>query len=148
MEIGRILFPSFLLLSAVAYGAAAQNFPHMDLQEGFGPGFFPSIVAAALCLLALAEAARRLVEHLSERGDRPSGGRRDLLNASLLAGVVVAAVLSMPVVGFVPASTALVFCLSVAMGMRPLWKSALASLLVAVSVHFIFSRGFAVLFVF
>ena len=148
MVSGLILFPLFLLLAALAYGVMAQDFPDMGLQEGFGPGFFPTIVAAIVCLFSLVECARQLIERRSEPGVAPSGAARDFLSSFILAGCVGAAVLSMPFIGFVAASAALVLILSITMGMRPLWKSVLVSLLIAAALHLVFSQGFGVLFVF
>ena len=143
---GLILFPFFLLLAALAYGVAAQNFPDMGLQEGFGPGFFPTIIAAVTCLFSLVECARQL--RRSEPDAAPGEAAHDFLNGFILAGCVVAAVLSMPFIGFVAASAALVLILSITMGLRPLWKSGLVSLLIAAALHLVFSQGFGVLFVF
>jgi len=54
----------------------------------------------------------------------------------------------MSVVGFIAAGAGLLLVLSVSMGMRPLWKSAAISALVAAGLFLVFNKGFDVVFAF
>ena len=73
---------------------------------------------------------------------------RELVATCLLVALIVATVFAIRHVGFIPAASGLVFALSLAMGMRPIWLSALASIAVALSTHFIFSGVFGLVLAF
>lgn len=149
--IGRIFFPSLLFFLALAYGLTAQRFPKMGLQEGFGPGFFPTIVTSMVGLFALIEAIRQVLEYRRTRavaGADWGVSFREISSSVIVVASVVAAVLAMPYVGFILASAALVLVLFIAMGMRPLWKSIPLSLFFAIGLFLIFSEGFGVVFAF
>ena len=73
---------------------------------------------------------------------------REFTNSLIVVFCVVAAVASMPYIGFIPASAAIVLVLSIVMGLRPLWKCVAVSLLLAVGMYLIFSEGFGVVFAF
>ena len=149
--IGRIFFPFFLFLLALTYGLTAQNFPAMGLQEGFGPGFFPTIIMAIIGLFALIEGMRQIAEYRRLKSSQKADwgiSFREFTNSLIVVFCVVAAVLSMPYIGFIPACAAMVLVLSIVMGLRPLWKSAAVSLLLAVGLYLIFSEAFGVVFAF
>ena len=149
--IGRIFFPFFLFFSAFTYGLVAQRFPTMGLQEGFGPGLFPTIITAIIGLFALIEGLRQIAEYRRSKSTEKADwgiSLREATNSLIVIFCVVASVLSMPYVGFIPASAALVLVLSIVMGLRPLWKSAAVSLFLAVGLYLIFSEGFGVVFAF
>ncbi len=149
--IGRIFFPFFLFLVVIVYGVTAQGFPVMDLQEGFGPGFFPTIIMAIAGLFALIEGVRQIAEYRRLPKQEPSDwgiSFREFTNSLIVIACVVGAVVSMPYVGFIPASAVMVLVLSIVMGLRPLWKSAVISLLLAVGLFLVFSEGFGVVFAF
>ena len=149
--LGRIFFPFSLFLLALAYGLAAQRFPAMGLQEGFGPGLFPTIITSIVGLFALVEGTRQVLRYRRTRAAAGADwgvGFREVSNSVIVVASVVAAVLAMPHVGFVPASAALVLVLSAVMGMRPLWKSVSLSLFLAAGLYLIFSEGFGVVFAF
>ena len=156
--IARIIFPATIALLALPYFLIAQAYPEMSLQEGFGPGFFPSIIAAVVGVLALVEALTQLRHYIRERQRGNTSGMslgehlgiewREVLGAGLLVVTVAATVLAVPYIGFTAAACALVFVLSIAMGMRPIWLSALVSLLVGVSIHTIFSQVFGLVIAF
>ena len=123
----------------------------MGLQEGFGPGFFPTIITLIVGLFALIEGARQIANYRRPGSDRSpnwSDGFRELTNSLIVASCVVGSVLSMPYIGFIPASAAMVLVLSIIMGLRPLWKSVAVSLLLSVGLYLVFSKGFGVVFAF
>lgn len=154
-----VLFPLAITFLAVAYGFAAYSFPWMGLQEGFGPGLFPGIIAGLIAVLAGVEfiiqrtASRRASraqtmpesQHLSAA---PDVEREDFTGAGIVIIAVIATVLAIPVIGFMPAGTALVFALSFVMGSRPLWKGLLIAVATSVSIYLIFAKGFNVIFAF
>lgn len=152
--IARIIFPATIALLALPYFLIAQAYPEMSLQEGFGPGFFPSIIAAVVGVLALVEALTQLLHYVRDRRrDNAPGATlgiewREVWGAGLLVAAVVATVLAVPYTGFTVAACALVFVLSIAMGMRPVWLSALVSVLVGVSIHTIFAHIFGLVIAF
>ena len=149
--LGQIFFPFFLVLVALTYGLAAQRFPPMGLQEGFGPGFFPTIIMAVVGLFALMEGIRQIVDYRRLKSSRKADwgiSFREFTNSLIVVFCVVAAVLSMPYIGFIPASAAIVLVLSIVMGLRPLWKCVAVSLLLAVGMYLIFSEAFGVVFAF
>ena len=146
----RIAFPAVIALLAFMYGWIALSFPSMSLDEGFGPGLFPGVIAAIVGVLALAEV---LIQSMSAYRSNSSGpaqsdiplvsiSLRELVATCLLVVLVVATVFAIRHVGFIPAASGLVFALSLAMGMRPIWVSALASIAIALSAHLIFSGLF------
>lgn len=149
--IGRIFFPFLLLLFALTYGVMAQRFPTMGLQEGFGPGLFPTIITSLIGFFALVEIVRQFAAY---RRETLSAGLdwgislREVANSLIIILCVVAAVLSIPLIGFIAASAILVLILSIVMGMRPLWKSAAISICLAIGLYFVFSEGFGVVFAF
>ncbi len=149
--LGRIFFPFFLFFLALAYGLAAQNFPAMGLQEGFGPGFVPTIIMSIVGLFALIEGVRQYLEYRRTKATEGLDwgvSPREFSNSVIVIVSVVGAVLAMPHVGFIPASAAMVLVLSIVMGLRPLWKSISLSLLLAVGLYLVFSEGFGVVFAF
>lgn len=149
--IGRIFFPFLLFAVALTYGFAAQKFPSMGLQEGFGPGLFPTIIASVICIFTLIEGIRQIFAFISRQpGVSINWGvtSREFFNSVIVVLCVVAAVIAMPYFGFVAASTALVFVLSMVMGLRPIWKSVAISFLIAGGLFLVFSEGFGVVFAF
>ncbi len=151
----RIVFPACIALLAFMYGWIAQGFPSMSLDEGFGPGLFPAFIAAIVGVLALAEVLIQSKSASSTNNDpapsdlpRVSISLRELVATCLLVALVVATVFAIRHVGFVAAASGLVFALSLAMGMRPIWASALASIAIALSTHFIFSGLFGLVLAF
>jgi hypothetical protein len=151
----RIVFPAVIALLAFLYGWIAQGFPSMSLDEGFGPGLFPAFIAATVGVLAVAEV---LIQSMSAYRSNIDPAQRDipllsislreLVATCLLVALIVATVFAIRHVGFIPAASGLVFALSLAMGMRPVWLSALASIAVALSTHFIFSGVFGLVLAF
>lgn len=155
----RFLFPAFIALVAVGYGLMARQFPAMPLQEGFGPGLFPGLIAAAVGVLATLEAAsqfltyRRLKQETSggkAAGEADIGGLTlaELRAVAILVAAVVATVWAIPRVGLVPAAAGLVFVLATAMGTRPLWKSLVMAVITASLVYVVFAEAFNVVFAF
>ncbi len=151
----RIIFPAVIALLAVMYGWIAQGFPSMSLDEGFGPGLFPAFIAATVGVLALAEvviqsvsASRSNIDPTQRDIPLVSISLRELAATCLLVALIVATVFAIRYVGFIPAASGLVFALSLAMGMRPIWVSALSSIAVALSAHFIFSGLFGLVLAF
>ena len=145
---------------AAAYGVWAQGFPMMGLEEGFGPGLFPTVIATIIFVFAAIDAARQFQAYRRRgrgvAGRHPSAAgrstlgvtRQEIASASILVAAIVATVLLMPYAGFVVASAGLVLVLTVAMGMRPLWKCAAVSALVAGGLYLVFAEGFGVIFAF
>lgn len=149
--LGRIFFPFLLFLFALTYGLMAQGFPSMGLQEGFGPGLFPTIITSLIGFFALIEAARQIAAYRQTRSTEGIDwgiSLREVVNSLIIVLCVIATMLSMPFIGFIASSAILVLILSVVMGMRPLWKSAAVSLLLAIGLYFVFSEGFGVIFAF
>jgi energy-converting hydrogenase Eha subunit C len=155
----RVLFPLSILVLAVAYGLAAIGFSRMGLQEGFGPGFFPSAIAAIVALLALWEMLVRVGDYRRQTAKAGEGSHRldhpqpplsfgDLTSAGIVSVAVVATVVAIPVVGRVGAGTAMVFALSIVMGTRPLWKGFLIALITTGAIYLAFAKGFKVIFAF
>lgn len=151
----RILFPAFIALLAIPYGLIAEGFPVVSLEEGFGPGLFPGIIAIIIGTLAGMEFVVQTVKALSGSPRQPlddlprtSVTFRELLASVCLVGAIIAAVLSIRYIGFVAAGSALVFALSLAMGMRPVWLSAICAIAVAATVHLVFSGAFGLVLAF
>lgn len=151
----RIIFPACIALLALLYGYIAQGYPSMSLEEGFGPGLFPTIVAAIVGALAVAEVIIQSVRATRSNAalsanDLPqvSISLRELVATCGLVLLVVATVFAIRYIGFIAAASALVFALSIAMGVRPIWLSAAASVMVAFTAHFIFSRLFGLVMAF
>ena len=154
-----VLFPLAIAVLAVAYGIAAFGFPRMELQEGFGPGLFPGIIACLVALLALSETLAQVARHrrrdsgskisatgvsTSDRGLRLD----DFTNAAIVTFAVIATVIAIPLIGFVPAGSAIVFALCILMGARPIWKGLVIAIATSGAIYLIFSKGFNVLFAF
>jgi hypothetical protein len=151
----RIAFPAVIALLAFMYGWIAQGFPSMSLDEGFGPGLFPGVIAAIVGVLALVEVMIQSMSAYRSNGDPALGdiphvsiSLRELAATCLLVALVVATVFAIRHIGFIAAASGLVFGLSLAMGMRPIWVSALSSIAVALSAHFIFSGLFGLVLAF
>lgn len=153
--IARILFPAVVAALALAFALVAQSYPSMSLQQGFGPGLFPTILGVAVGALALLETAIQLRRYLRAGHDEgvkqeEEGGLalREAGAAALLVVSVVASILAIPHVGFIPAGAALVFVLSLAMGMRPVWRTALVSLAIAAAIDLVFTKAFGLVMAF
>lgn len=156
--IARIVFPFGIAILAVAYGLTAYGLPRMGLQEGFGPGLFPGLIACLVVTLALIEIVSRFVAYRKHQGaipeseattpDTDSINIQDFFNVAIIAGAVIATVIAIPLIGFVPAGTAIVFALSIVMGTRPIWKSLVIAFFTSGLVYLIFAKGFNVLFAF
>ena len=146
--IGRIFFPGIILVSAGIYGIAAVGFPEMELQEGFGPGLFPKLIALVVAVLCVFEIMREVIAGRGQEKSPNDWGisSHEFVNSAILVVAVVVALILMPHVGFVVAGTALVMFLSVIMGLRPLWKSLVASALITTGLYGVFSEGFGVIF--
>ncbi len=155
----RILFPLAILALAATYGLVAFGFPQMGLQEGFGPGFFPNAIAIIVALLAVWEVLVRVGEYrrrtagaeggpdLDDQAE-PALNISDLTSAAIVIAAVIATVIAIPIVGLVPAGTAMVFALSIVMGTRPLWKGLLIAVLTSGAIYLTFAKGFNVIFAF
>ena len=148
--IGRIFFPAMILVCAGIFGIAAVGFPLMELQEGFGPGLFPKFISITVMVLCAFEITREIAVAREQGAVKWDWGisRDEAINSGILIVAVVSALLAMPSVGFVIAGTALVMFLSVVMGLRPLWKGLLTSATITISLYWIFSEGFGVIFSF
>lgn len=155
----RFLFPAFIALVAIGYGLMAREFPSMPLQEGFGPGLFPGLIAATLGVLAAVEAVSQFLAYRRAGQTAPVSGATaetpdrgvnlaELRAVVILVACVIATVWAIPLVGLIPAAAGLVFVLSTAMGTRPLWKSLLISVVTAVLVYVVFAKAFNVVFAF
>jgi len=158
--IGRIVFGCCLVVAAAVYGIVGAGYPGMGLQEGFGPGLFPVIIAAIVAVFAALETAQNVMtlrkinkapieaDAVALTGPAFGVNGGEVVSSAVLVVTVLAAVLMMNVVGFVAASAGLLLVLSAVMGMRPLWKSAAVSVLLAAGLFLIFSKGFDVVFAF
>lgn len=158
--IGRIVFGCCLVVVAIAYGVVGDGYPAMDLQEGFGPGLFPVITAGIVVIFAVLETAqnalilRKIQKAPVESGAAAAAGPpsgvdgREFVSSLVIAGAVAAAVLLMPLIGFIAAGAGLLMVLSASMGMRPLWKCAAISVVVAAGLFLVFNKGFDVVFAF
>ena len=151
----RIIFPAVIALLAVMYGWIAQGYPSMSLEEGFGPGLFPAIIAAVVGALAVAEviiqsvrATRSNEQFTGDDLPQVSISLREFVATCGLVLLVVATVIAIRHIGFIPAASALVFVLSTAMGVRPIWLSAAASAVLAFTAHLIFSGLFGLVLAF
>lgn len=151
----RILFPAVIALLAVTFGWIAYGLPSMSLNEGFGPGLFPMVLGAIIAMLAVAEvvvqsikARRSNIEVPDQTDPQLSISLREAGATCLLVALIVGAVVAVRHIGFVPAASGLVFALSLAMGMRPIWMTALASIAVALFAHLIFSEVFGLVLAF
>lgn len=153
------LFPLAIFVLAVVYGLIAISFPRLDLQEGFGPGLFPSAIALIVAFLALWEILVQVGDyrHQSRKeGDglhrlghsKPSLSFGDLTSAGMVILAVIATVLAIPLVGLAVAGTAMVFALSIVMGTRPLWKGFLIALVTTGAIYLTFAKGFKIIFAF
>ena len=148
--IGQIFFPTVIFVCAGMFGIHATSFPIMELQEGFGPGLFPKLIAVAVMVLCAFEIAREIMVARRQKKVEMNWGitRDEAINCALLIIAVVTALLAMPYVGFVVAGSALVMLLSIIMGLRPLWKGLLTSVIITTSLYWIFSEGFGIIFSF
>ena len=157
---GSILFPGAVTVFAIYYGWIAQTYPSMSLQEGFGPGLFPTGIAFVVAVLSAIECYRQysLFRHL-KRSSEPTGSQHieieqgeislaELLSTGIIIVIVIATVFAIPIIGFVPASALTIFALSTFMGTRPIWKSASIALITATTIYLIFAKGFNVIFAF
>ncbi len=157
---GSVLFSGGILIAAIAFGVIALGFPWMSLQEGFGPGLFPILIAGAIGILALFEFLARFgdLRRSWRKAKAPSDAEistlpigvtgADLVSAAIVIVAVVATVLLIPVITFVPAGACLIFVLSLVMGTRPIWKCAAIAVFAAGTIYLIFAKGFNVIFAF
>lgn len=154
-----VLFPLAIFVLAVAYGLAAISFPRLGLQEGFGPGLFPSAIALIVAFLALWEILVQVGDYRHQTGKEGVGLHRrghpkppmsfgDLISAGIVILAVIATVFAIPLVGLAVAGTAMVFALSIVMGTRPLWKGFLIALVTTVAIYLTFTKGFNIIFAF
>lgn len=148
-----IAVPITVFVLACLYWQKASALPSMTLAAGFGPGYFPAIVAGFLVLLAALELfqvvmARRVSACLSgtDRAESAEGLPGDIGAAFILLAAVAAYVLLTPVLGFIPAAVLMLLALSVLMGLKPLWRSSLFSVVAAVGLHVVFHEIFGVSF--
>jgi len=160
----NVLFICFVIALALGYGTLAIGYPSMTLQEGYGPGLFPLVIAGFLVALGAAEMIRQVSMAQSRRGVQPTDSQptaqpgedkiglspagRDTANILLLVASVVGAVSAIPYVGFVPATAPLVFVLAVLMGLRPVWVSAGVAIATSGIIYLVFSEAFGVIFAF
>ncbi|MGI9568368.1 MAG: tripartite tricarboxylate transporter TctB family protein [Desulfobulbia bacterium] len=157
---GQILFPGVISILAIYYGLIAQTYPSMSLEEGFGPGLFPTGIALVVAVLAAVECYRQfsLFRLVKKRSD--SAGIQqfeahsseiylsELLGAGFIIVTVIVTVFAIPFIGFIPASALTIFTLSTFMGTRPIWKSAAIALVTAAIIYLVFAKGFNVIFAF
>lgn len=148
----RVAIPIVVICVSFSYWQIAQSFPRMSLQAGYGPSFFPTIIAGFVILMASVELASVAAKWLITRtpvADGPAEGATfgaDLLAASLLAIGVAAYTLLTPQIGFIAAAATMLFGLSVLMGLRPLWQSGVFSIFASTSLYVIFHKFFGVSF--
>lgn len=148
----RFAIPIVAICLSFAYWQIAQSLPKMSLQAGYGPGFFPTIIAGFVILMASLELASVAAQWLSTRtpvADGPAEGATfgaDLLAASLLVISVATYTLLTPQIGFIAAAATMLLGLSVLMGLRPLWQSVVFSIFASVSLYMIFHKFFGVSF--
>lgn len=137
MRVNDAVTGALLLALAVAVAFHARTFPAIPGQT-FGAAVFPTAVALALGLLALA---------LIARGARRWQGavvwsdwarsRRGPARLALAVGCVLAYVLVAGRLGFIPTMTAILAVLLVALGTR-WWLSLPVAVLVTLGIHVTF----------
>ncbi len=157
---GSVFFPGAIAIFAICYGLIAQTYPSMSLEEGFGPGLFPTGIAFVVAALSAIECYRqysqlRLLKSRSEPVDSQQLefeygeiSLAELLSTGIIIVTVIATVFAVPFIGFIPASSLTIFALSTFMGTRPIWKSAATALITATTIYLIFAKGFNVIFAF
>jgi Tripartite tricarboxylate transporter TctB family len=154
--IARILFPAAIAAIAIPFGVIAWNYPAMPLQDGFGPGLFPLIIAITIGGLALCEMVVQLASYSSVQSTDPTEVDHDsksvtlgeLRAVALLVLAVVGTVFAVRHVGFIAAGSGLLFLLSIAMGMRPFWLAALSAIGATVFFYLIFAKMFGLVMAF
>ena len=157
------MFPSIAVPLAVIglagfYWSKWDALPAMPLAAGFGPGFFPAIITGFLVFVSILELIRVFSSHrkstIEDQANHAaeetfSGWRvagKDLLATGVLvAGVIGYAVLT-PVLGFIPAAILMLVWLSLLMGLKPLWRSVLFSIVAAFGLYLVFHEFFGVSF--
>ncbi len=145
MRIHDSLLAILLIALAVAIGVHARGFPPMPGQ-GFGPAFFPTLIAAGLLLAALVMLAaafrRRRGAPLIELDDWVRSPRKLVEMLLLVGGVLFYILLSESLGYFLTAPVALVMFLA-ATRVRILVAVPVA-LLVPLLIHYIFYSGLRV----
>lgn len=150
----KTAFPAIVLAAALVYGWVAWNYPAMPLHRGFGPGFYPVIIAALVAFLAAIEttrqiyALRRAADGEPANEDHVRFDRRGLACAAILTAGVIAMALAVRPLGFVVASAGLVTVLTMLMGTRSLWQALAFGLLASGAIYLVFAKGFGVVLAF
>ncbi len=141
MRINDSFFGVLLLLAAVALVMEASTFPGLPGQN-YGPAFFPVIIGLVLggCGLVL------LVQGLPalRRGERIALGpwvRSPLhwFRLVLALGSILAFVLGLELIGFIPLAFTCLLVLQVVFG-QPRWRSVLVAALATLGTHTAFYK--------
>ncbi len=156
--VARIVFPIAVFVAILVYAWVALGYPAMSLQRGFGPGFFPLIIAFLVAVLAAIEIANQAIALIRRRARSAvqttavkldlGVNLRELTYTAILAASVITAVLAIRPLGFVAASAALVGVLTIAMGTRSPWQAIAAGVIASGSIYIIFAKGFGVVLAF
>jgi hypothetical protein len=127
---------------AVAYLLGDRRYP-LDTLATPGPGLFPLMAGLALLALAtwqFAAAGPRAQPVSKVEADEPAAVGPPLT----MVGVLIAYAALFRVIGFFPASLALVFVSSRLMGLAGWWRPAILALGVTASSHVLFARWLGV----
>jgi putative tricarboxylic transport membrane protein len=145
MRIHDSLLALLLIALAVAIGVYARGFPPMPGQ-GFGPAFFPTLIAAGLLLAALvmlgSASRRRRSTALLELDDWVRSPRK-LAEMLLLVGGVLFYILLSESLGYLLAAPVALLMFLVATRVRMLVAVPVA-LFVPLLIHYIFYSGLRV----
>lgn len=137
MRVNDALIGAVLLVLAAAVGLHARTFPAIPGQQ-FGASVFPTTIAAALGLLALALIAQgaRTWQGAVAWSDW-ARSRHGPLNLAVAVGGVLAYVLLADRLGFIPSMAALLAVLFLVLGARA-WVAVAAAALVTFLIHLVF----------
>ncbi len=144
---GELVFAAFLLVVGVVVLLDARTLPAGTAASGIGPGFFPTVVAVLTMVVAVALAADVLRGNHGE----PDPGEGDV-DASAFHGrsvlIVVGAVavhgLLLERAGYILTAALTFWAIAYAIGARRLVRDAVVSLVLAVVVYVVFTRGLSI----
>lgn len=138
-----VIAGAVLLVIGVAYGVTTASLPNRSLPNTPGPAFFPWLITVGLILLSVA----LLVRSLRADGDESPHALSDRLAVRRLFTLLwfVVYLVLLPYAGFLAASVPFFAGLMWLYGERNRLVLVLATLIVPVSLFYIFRLGFQIL---